>query len=478
MLNRNTQYSEWLLPYLEGGLEEAQRAFLEARLAQDPALAEEARRLARTLGGLRGVAARAPRPDNAQVPADLWPHLRARLVLDPAPPSPRPRAWWVAGVGAPAAAALIVAAFWLPGWHTPPLPPSVPRQAATPRLTAAPRPVTVPKAPATSPAAPAAPKSSVPPPTLTTPGPLAKPAAKVGTAKPNTVASNAAPAAPPASPFDLPVPAPPVARAANSASKPQIVPTAVPAPPVAGAVQAPHPPAAPAPPPPAMAPTPAPTPQKPAPAAVAPTTAQARPVPTPDAIAPAVAAGATGVAGAAGAAPKGVKGGPPGDARRSAKAQPNAMRFAAPPAETSPAFVPDGLDSWQASLSAAVRSPLLGENEGEAQANQALMSARESGMLDDLRARLEARRTESPHDVVTGRMLAAVYEFGFSKEAALRERRRVSGLEGAVGEDWYALAQAEERAGSGTAARAAYRRALESPVPPSPFHAAIARGKA
>ena len=116
MLNRNTQYYEWLLPYLEGGLDEARRAQLEARLAADPALAAEAKRLARTLGGLRGAASRSLRPENASVPADLWPHLRARLVLDPVP-RPRPRAWWLAGVGAPAAAALIVAAIWLPGWH-------------------------------------------------------------------------------------------------------------------------------------------------------------------------------------------------------------------------------------------------------------------------------------------------------------------------------------------------------------------------
>lgn len=136
-----------------------------------------------------------------------------------------------------------------------------------------------------------------------------------------------------------------------------------------------------------------------------------------------------------------------------------------------------GLDSWQAALSGAVQPPLWGENAGEQQANQALMAAREAGMLDDLRARLEARRTQAPQDVVTGRMLAAVYDFGFSGEPALRERRRVAGLEGAGGEDWFALAQAEERAGNGSAARAAYRRALESPIPPSAFHAAKARGR-
>lgn len=137
--------------------------------------------------------------------------------------------------------------------------------------------------------------------------------------------------------------------------------------------------------------------------------------------------------------------------------------------------VPEGLDTWQATLAAAMQPPLWGDTTGEQQANQALMAAKESGALDDLRARLEARRSQSPKDLVTGRMLAAVYDYGFSHESALHERRRVANLDGAVGEDWYTLAQAEERAGNTQAARAAYRRALECPVPPSPFHASLAR---
>jgi len=141
------------------------------------------------------------------------------------------------------------------------------------------------------------------------------------------------------------------------------------------------------------------------------------------------------------------------------------------------ANAPGDLDSWQSALSAAVQPPLWGGTDGEQQAGQALMVAREAGLLDDLRARLEVRRVQAPQDVVTGRMLAAVYDHGFSKEAALRERRRIVGLEGALGEDWYALAQAEEQAGNRPAAQAAYRRALESPIPPSPFHAALARQK-
>lgn len=145
MLNRNARYQEWLLPYLEGGLDEAQTALLEARLAADPALAAEAERLHRMVGGLRASASRTAPLESAQVPADLWPHLRARLVLDPAP-APRPRAhlWWVAGVGAPAAAALFVAAFWLPGWHAPGG--RLSHQQAAPAKVAPPHPRAIPRA--------------------------------------------------------------------------------------------------------------------------------------------------------------------------------------------------------------------------------------------------------------------------------------------------------------------------------------------
>jgi hypothetical protein len=159
--------------------------------------------------------------------------------------------------------------------------------------------------------------------------------------------------------------------------------------------------------------------------------------------------------------------GSPSQAVRPNKTARRLQTFAANPQQ--------GLDSWQAALSAALRPPLWGETEGEQQANQTLMATRESGMLDDLRARLEARRAQSPRDLVAGRMLAAVYDFGFSFESALRERRRIVGLEGATGEDWYALADAEERAGNGAAARTDYRRALDAPGPLSSFHAAIAR---
>ncbi len=485
MLNRNGQFYEWLLPYLEGGLDEARRAQLEARLGEDPALAAEAKRLRRTVDGLRGAAGRMPTPENARVPADLWPHLRARLVLEPAP-RPRARAWWVAGVGAPAAAALIVAAFWLPGWHTPDL-----SQHSS-------------KPPARQKAAPSSPAH----PAMITPAPAGKPKTVVKTTlpKPATLAPLTAPVTVPthANPFALTPSTPLPPQSVNGVRADQSAPAALPAPLLHPGGSA-SPRAAPPIPP---APASAPILRKPMPPH--PTTAtdhdENLPAPAPNK-ATATAGMSGGAAGPVAAAPKETVNGLGGNARQQAKSSPKApnspvatvseqvgqaplsarrnktaTRFAAPGAADTPNPTLDAdpqasLDSWQAALSAAVRPPLWGENEGDAQIGQALMAAREAGLLDDLRARLEARRTQSPRDLVTGRMLAALYDFNSPGEPALRERRRIAGLEGADGEDWFALARAEERAGNSTAARAAYRHALESPTPPSSFHAAIARGR-
>lgn len=515
MWNRNAQYHEWLLPYLEGGLDEARRARLEARLGEDPALAAEAERLRRTLNGLRGAAARTPRPESAQAPADLWPHLRARLVLHPAPPPRASRAWWLAGVGAPAAAALIVAAFWLPGWHTP----AMPQFSTRPPL----RPQAAPSF--------ATPSAAPRPPAMGGGFPTGKP--KPAVPEP----PRPAPAATRATPFDLRAAAPPVNHTANGSLTPPpapapqnrlaVRPSRPPLPAVsiaplrrqsgAGADSPAAPPVLPAPallpaPAPPMTAAPKPLPPVPPPAPSAALNGQHgnRPAASDEAAATAGLGGGAGFGGgaaapAAGASLKETVDGLGGSVRQQARSSPKALnlppmfgpagrpfpgvrrnktalRPAPPgaPGSALQAFAADaqaGLDSWQAALSAAVRPPLWGENAGEQQANQALMAARESGGLDDLRARLEARRAQSPRELVVGRMLAAVYDFGFSKEAALRERRRVVGLEGAGGEDWFVLAQAEERVGNGPAARAAYRRALESPVPPSSFHAAIARQK-
>jgi len=482
MLNRNAQYQEWLLPYLEGGLDEARRALLEARLAADPALAAEAERLRRTLGGLRAAASRTAPPESAQVPADLWPHLRARLVLDPAP-APRPRAhlWWVAGVGAPAAAALFLAAFWLPGWHAPEVRPS--RQQAAPAKA-------LPSAPAPSPA-PAAAGGGHP-----------GASAKVSRARPSMAAPRPVPVAPvaadKANPFTLPAPAVPAApqpkvfamsgSAGGSAGLSNgSAPTTRSADRVPGRIAPPMPnpaPSLPPPPAPMVAPpvAPKPLPPVPSPAPMAAATADAA-APVTKAAPPAAVHALNGAAPPARPrAPNPMEMHAPSvQALRTPRRSKAGLRFMAPPAGGAvQAFGANGgasLDKAQAALSAAVQSPLWGENAGEQQANQALIAAREAGLLDDLRARLEAQRSQSPRSLVTGRMLAAVYAFGFSPEPALRERRRIAGLEGATGEDWFALAQAEEAARNTAAARAAYRRALESPVPPSAFHAGVARGR-
>ena len=479
MLNRNARYQEWLLPYLEGGLDEAQTALLEARLAADPALAAEAERLHRMVGGLRASASRTAPLESAQVPADLWPHLRARLVLDPAP-APRPRAhlWWVAGVGAPAAAALFVAAFWLPGWHAPGG--RLSHQQAAPAKAAPPTPV-----PSLAP--------------FSAGGGYPGASAKRSVAKPTAAAPKPAQAAPIAAaktnPFALPAPIAPavpprVVRATSGpvglSSGPSL--GAGQAVRISGQVTAPVPGPAPSPVPPpapmvASPVMPEPLPPAPSPAPVAAASA--------DEAAPATKA----VPNAAvndlnGATPPQAKPhpanpmemhAPSAQALHSTRRSKASLHYLLPPAGSAALpFATNGaadLDDSQAALSAAVQSPLWGENAGEQQANQALMAAREAGQLDDLRAHLEAQRSQAPRSLVTGRMLAAVYAFGFSSEPALRERRRIVGLEGATGEDWFALAQAEEAARNTASARAAYRHALESPVPPSAFHVGVARGK-
>ena len=478
MLNRNARYQEWLLPYLEGALDEAQTALLEARLAADPALAAEAERLRRMGGGLRASAARTAPQENAKVPADLWPHLRARLVLDPAPVR-RPRAslWWAAGVGAPAAAALFVAAFWLPGWHAPEER-QVPHQQAAPAKAA-------PSAPAPSPAPSGA------------GGGYPGASAKGAQARPAMVARKPAPAAKVAQaktdPFTLPAPASAVPPRVVHATFGPIglsngpVPADRQAVRVDGRVTVPVPNPAPNPAPPPAPMVAAPVVPKPPPPAPSPVSVAAG---NADEAAPATKAAPSATTNDLNAAPPQAKPHAPNrmemhapsvQALHSARRSKAGIRYMpAPAGGAAQAFAVDGAvspDDPQAALSAAVQSPLWGENAGEQQANQALMAVREAGLLDELRARLEAQKSQSPRSLVTGRMLAAVYAFGFSPEAVLRERRRIAGLEGATGEDWFALAQAEEGAHNAAAARAAYRRALESPVPPSAFHAGVARGR-
>ncbi len=483
---RNAKFYPWLLPYLDDDLDAARRARLESLLAADPALAAEAERLRRTRARLQ--AANTPLT-NAAPPADAWRRLRARLEPTPAPPRPV-RAWWLAGAGATAAAGLVIGALWLPGLHTP----DVPRPARTPPA---------PSSPHTLPSAAHVARVNTTPP----PAPVRERHAP---------AAPGVPPAPPPKSKPLPVAADPFALpSAGNASGPMTgrvtvarpaVPLSAPSVvygnfgnasgsmngsgPMAGRVAAARP-AVSAPLSPATAPSLVPPPRA----------STARDENGQDAsimgrVGP-VSSASSGVQQQAKSQTNNLYQSPGlvfGQSKAAAHGEAAAHRemmakrrmFAHPvPARASGAGAEafagntqnalDALDTWQSSLSAAVQPPLWGEDAGMQQANQALLAAKEAGALDDLRARLEARRVQSPRDVATGRMLAAVYDFGFAGESALRERRRIAGLEGAGGEDWFALAQAEERVGNNAAARAAYRRALESRTPPTPFHAAVAR---
>jgi hypothetical protein len=514
LLNRTPTEYDRLLPYLEGTLDETQQIQVETRMAADPALAAEADRLRQTLRGLRGSVSRLGPAENSEVPATLWPRLRARLEETPLPtPKPRSQSWWLAGVGATAAAGLAVAALWLPGWRTPEV-----------RITPSTPPPTANKFPPVShrdmPTAPPRPaqliNGSLPP----VPAPLSVlPPAKKPAAAPPLVA--AVPVRVPrpeysiTDPFALPAPPSydtPAPRSLGSMADEQrrlnvtgkvhivskggmqerdrqttadfVMPTSPPQP-------APAPPA------------PAPRMQNASPVTIADTQNQ---------IAPGQNQSALTVNGtqAAGAFGGGLAGRQHGQSQQTVDAQskggvqskggaqtaqrpPNAPPLALRNYQAIQRDTPltlggnttqslegngtDNLDTWQNALAAAVQSPQWGDNERVQQVNQALLSARMSGMLEDLRTRLEARRAQSPLDLVNARMLASVYEYGFSGEAALRERRRITSLEGAVGEDWFALAQAEEKRGNLQAARTAYRHALESPTPPTPFHAGIARSR-
>ena len=458
MFSRNDKYYQWLPAYLEDGLDPAQKAQMIARLGADPALALEAQRLRPLLEALRvskSQEAAAPAPASSIVPGDLW--LRLQDRLDPAPVRrPARQLGWLAGVGATAALAVIVA-LRLPQsmpTETHPLSPPV---HAVPQ--AVPRPLNQPaegviKSAKTNPP-PAAKALNV---TINGSGLPPHPAQTVSpTLKSITNGVNnrfTAPSAPASTsttykqrrPLTIPapisaaetapaLPQPDRARVAiaNEASKVHIM----------GEVNVlgPHPVAP-------IVPPPAP----------APMSAQR------DVLQNAYQAQVS-----------------PPAAKPQAEEQPrqthvfNRTRMLPMSQGAIPAA---SLEAEQAALSAAVQAPLWGENSGAAQANQALMAVREAGLLDTLRSRLEARREQSPRDISIGRMLAAIYEFSFQSDSALRERRRIVGIAGAGGEDWFALALAEERAGNTAAAKTDYRHAAESSAPLNSFHAAQARQRA
>ena len=87
-------YRTWLIPYLEETLGTTQRAELEARLAEDPALAADLAVLRQTLPRLRATlwspAVLAARPE------PLWPRLRP--LLERASPRRAAPVWWTVGV--------------------------------------------------------------------------------------------------------------------------------------------------------------------------------------------------------------------------------------------------------------------------------------------------------------------------------------------------------------------------------------------
>ena len=495
---------------------------VEARMAADPALAAEAERLRRTVSGLRGSAARIGAAENSEVPVTLWPRLRARLEETPLPtPKPRSQSWWLAGVGATAAAGLAVAALWLPGWRAPEV--RITPSAPAPTVNRTP-----PVPHRNAPVVPPRPAQLLNGPLAAVPTPLpVLPRAKKPTAAPTQVA--AVPVRVPrpeysiTDPFALPTPPSyntPAPGSLGSVTEEQrrlkmtgevrfinkagsqgrethttadsVMPTSLPQPA-----------------PPASAPlVQNPRMQNASPVVMPNTQNQIAPGQDQPALTAngAPAAGAFGGGQAGGQAQQAQQLGQAqhGQSQQAVDAQskrgvqtaqrpPNSPLFALRNYRASQRAMPmnlggnaaqvwdgngtENVDTWQNSLAAAMQSPQWGDNERVQQANQALLSTRLSGRLDELRTRLEARRTQSPLDLVNARMLASVYEFGFSGEAALRERRRITGLEGAVGEDWFALAQAEEKRGNVEAARTAYRHALESPTPPTPFHVGIARGR-
>lgn len=487
---------------------------MQARLAADPALASEAERLRRVLEGLRESAARDQAPVNAAVPADFWPRLQRRLELA-ATPRPARQIGWMAGVGATAALALAAALLFPiglpmgPPGHSggnaklaktnPPVKAGQTAQKDTvrpavhpvPIIAAVPRPIPVP---------PPVQVAQAPPPTLTVsnPGPFAVPT------PPDPVAAR--------KPLPAALPLPPPAPANLAPVK------LVPVKPVSAKVMADKPtlmassrlnglqngdravsenaplPASPL----AFFDTPPPAPRLDQ-VTPLPLGTSAKAIPSADSVnGPGQMTAPIHSAAASQAVTKSDSGALPPPlprdkpqafvaprfyvrARRMAGARkiavPQTNSQAGDRAASDDGAPPAGqsLETWQAALSAAVQPPLWGENIGEQQVNQTLMATREAGQLDILRSRLEARREQSPQDLSVGRMLAAVYGFGFQSDLVLGERRRIVGLTGAGGEDWFALAQAEERVGNAQAARAAYRRALEAPVPPNSFHAALAR---
>lgn len=477
------QYQEWLVPYLEGTLDSERRALLEARLATDSVLASEVEALRSTVGHLREIAARHRAANNLAAPArpDLWPRLRSRLEA-PAPARPflPPRVWW--GTGLAAACGLAVVAVWNPLAHRQEQKPQVISQTRVATRYVGPPPSSLLTIPPPPPIAPkpmpqhrAASPMAAPAATLNATGDPFAPGApldrRAGAQKPPMILysdnSRKQKNTPPLTNFHFPVvsPAsPPLtnrtvssAGAAKIAGQPQTY--------YDGAGGGGFP----------AAPGNAPA----SPASTAGGNHQA------DAASSAVVADENGNTLAKSA----TSDQPPQMASSDAGIQAPAP-MALPPSffdQASPAramrrgplgaAIPN-LQSWQMALAQTQQPPQFGTDESEQRAAQIINEARDAGGWNALRLRLEQQRQRQSQSLVLGRCLAVLYEVGGENGLALAERRRVTRMPGASGEDWFQAARLSELAGDAVNSRMSYRRVLMPMGSPAPAaHAEIARQK-
>lgn len=129
---RKHDYQAWLVPHAEGTLDAARVARLEAQMARDPELSEEAQRVRAVTAQLRRAAALSTAEADLRLaldPAPLWPNVQERLAARPRR-LPRPM-WWAGGA---CAASLALAALLLhgplSGIGTRQMPPSAPVRTA------------------------------------------------------------------------------------------------------------------------------------------------------------------------------------------------------------------------------------------------------------------------------------------------------------------------------------------------------------
>ena len=131
-------------------------------------------------------------------------------------------------------------------------------------------------------------------------------------------------------------------------------------------------------------------------------------------------------------------------------------------------------------LERTVTRPLYGTAEGAQEQQRLLQDAARAGTLDSLATQLEQEPVDASRaavqEVLSARLLAALYEQGGDLDRALSERRRAALLPTADGEDWFELAQTEARLGNTASAQRAYAQALRAAgTPLSPAHRAAAR---